>query len=163
MKYQLTASILVLLSLFACAPTIKFSELEGKKKEYIVAVRKMTNSFSVDKKLSKTAWDRGSHFIKQYSRYLIQKQSEVFISTYRGGFLDEVLRPGEGIVNNDKHDYVYEMYRETKGDKVEFKVKCLALPSPKANETIVNFNEKILAYYVISGNLDAEFIDKEID
>ena len=89
--------------------------------------------FSVQKDKSDEVWKRINFFISEYSMIKIQVATDILVETNSPGKMGE---------------FGYSAIRTTKGDTVEFKVKCLG---PAGSEKLADRNAHVLAYYAATG------------
>jgi len=89
--------------------------------------------FSVPNDKSDEVWKRINFFITEFSMIKIKVATEFIIETNNPGTMGE---------------FAYSASRTTKGDSVEFKVKCIA---PAGSEKLADRNAHVLAYYAATG------------
>jgi len=100
---------------------------------FMVKMDKAPLVFSVSKDKSDEIWKRINFFITEYSMTKIQVATEFIIETNNPGTMGE---------------FAYSASRTTKGDSVEFKVKCVG---PSGSEKLADRNAHVLAYYAATG------------
>jgi hypothetical protein len=100
---------------------------------FMVKMDKAPLVFSVSKDKSDEIWKRINFFITEYSMTKIQVATDLIIETNNPGTMGE---------------FAYSASRTTKGDSVEFKVKCVG---PAGSEKLADRNAHVLAYYAATG------------
>lgn len=147
-------SIVLLLGLFflaGCATVYTTDKLTPEELAYMDRIGKATPIFTVEKTVADEAWGRGKTFIERFTVMKIKASDNTSIETHNPS-----EAPDGGTIG-------YKLNKEMDGDKVKFTIACLrAFMNMKYTEDICKTNEKIMAHYMLSGELNEKFVNSEV-
>lgn len=148
MKNITLTVVLILLS--SCASEFAMEDLKGNDLDYINKINGSSLSFELDKTNAEKAWSRGNSFINHYSKMQIQTANEYHVAT---------INPDD----SGNGGFGYKIIRELSGDRYKFSVICYWKKlSLKYSQEICKNNEKILSYYMQTGEINEKFLDTKI-
>lgn len=149
MKKSLPSMVLGIVFLAGCATTYTLDKLTPDEQAYIAKINSASPTFEMDKAKSEEAWSRGNSFINRFSGMKIQSSNEYHVSTYNPNASDT------GTTG-------YELMKELNGNKVKFTVRCLTkVMNMKYTEEVCRNNEKLMAHYMMTGELQDKFVDSK--
>lgn len=149
MKNIFLAILLGAFFLGGCATTYTLDSLTPEEQAYLAKINYASSTFEMDKANAEEAWSRGNSFINRFSGMKIQSSNEYHVSTYNPN-------------TSDIGTTGYEFVKELNGNKVKFRIRCLTkVMNVKYTEEVCRNNEKIMAHYMMTGELQEKFVDSK--
>lgn len=136
--------------LSSCATTVDVASLGPEDQAYASKVNSMSNAFEVDKARSEEVWSRGNSFISRFSGMKIRIANESRVETFDPNSAEF------GTIG-------YELTKELTGNSVKFNIRCIHKSlNAKYTEDVCRNNEKVMAHYMLTGELKENFINAVI-
>lgn len=146
--HLLLGACIALLS--ACATTYTMDKLTPEEQAYLAKVNATSPTFEVEKAKSDEAWSRGNSFINRFSGMRIQSSNDYLVSTYDPNASDS------GTIG-------YTLMKELQGNKVKFTITCQSQAlNFKYTPDVCRTNEKLMARYMATGELNEKFVDSKL-
>jgi hypothetical protein len=139
-----------LLLLAACATNHKLTELSPDELAYLEKIKATPTDFHIAPEKKEEVWGRGKDFIQKFATVPLKPEISNMLETARA---DSVNGPAVG----------YRMTKIDQNDSIEVSVNCLnKLFDFKYPDEVCRSNEKIMAHYMLTGEINEKFVNAVI-
>jgi hypothetical protein len=130
-----------LTALLGCATT---SELSSSQQAFLAAAMATPLTFTLPQDQAEAAWTRAQTFVQRFSTMKLQALTPHVIRTYDS--------------TGTSPAFGYYLRKVPKGGETQFTVECMCSNMFPSDQSIENAH--LLAYYMKTGNLDPELVNR---